>query len=54
MFGMGGCASPAYSGDENIARTLRAWDFDYKQAVDDFNYEIMFLPPSHMSKWNLR
>jgi hypothetical protein len=54
MLGMGGCASPAYTGSENLSRTLRSMDFEAKQAVDDFAYELQLYPASHMTKWNLR
>jgi hypothetical protein len=53
-FGIGGCASPAYSGGENFARTMRAWDFENKQMIDDVNHVFLFQPPSQSSVWNLR
>lgn len=52
--GTGGCATPAYTTEENVARTLRTWDFDSKQAMEDFLYETMMWPPSHGTLWNLR
>ena len=54
MLGIGGCATPAYTGDENVARTLRAWDYDAKQGVEDIDTELLLFPPSHMTRWNLR
>lgn len=54
MLGIGGCATPAYTGGENVARVLRTWDYDAKQGVEDFNFEMMLYPPSHMTRWNLR
>jgi hypothetical protein len=54
MLGIGGCASPAYKCNENIDRIVRSWDYDLKQAADDFYYQAMFIPPSHSTKWNLR
>jgi hypothetical protein len=54
MFGLGGClATPAYSGGENGARILRTWDYEFKQGVEDFDYEMLMLPPSHSTRWNL-
>jgi hypothetical protein len=53
-FTMGGCASPAYTGGENVARTLRNWDYENKQMIDDINYELMFQPASHSTIWNLQ
>ena len=52
--GLGGCASPAYTGGENWARTLRTWDYENKQMIDDIDYELMLRPPSHSTVWNLR
>jgi hypothetical protein len=54
VLGIGGCASPAYTGGENIARTLRTVDFEAKQAVDDVAFELMLYPASHQTPWNLR
>ena len=53
-FGLGGCASPAYTGPENLARTMRTWDYENKQMIDDIDYELMLRPPSGMTTWNLR
>jgi hypothetical protein len=53
-FGIGGCASPAYTGGENLARTLRTWDYENKQMIDDIDYELMLRPASHSTVWNLR
>ena len=53
-FGIGGCSTPAYTTGENVSRTLRTWDFEWKQLNDDLIYELMFYPPSRMSMWNLR
>ena len=53
-FGLGGCASPAYTGAENFSRTLRNWDYENKQMIDDINYELMFQPASHSTIWNLQ
>ena len=52
--GIGGCASPAYTGGENVSRILRTWDYENKQMIDDLNYEAMLMPPSRSTTWNLR
>ena len=52
--GLGGCATPAYSGGENVARTLRTWDYEFKQMNEDLMYEAMFYPSSRLTPWNLR
>ena len=55
-FALGGCfASPAYTGAENTSRTLRTWDYETKQGVEDAMQHIfMVTPPSRMSQWHLR
>lgn len=53
-FGIGGCASPAYTGGENLARTLRTWDYENKQMIDDLDDVMLFRPASHATVWNLR
>ena len=53
-FGIGGCATPAYTGGENLARTLRTWDYEYKQMNEDINHVFLFQPPSQSSIWNLK
>ena len=52
--GIGGCASPAYTGGENVSRILRTWDYENKQMIDDLMYEGMLVPPSRSAVWNLR
>ena len=38
---------------ENGARILRTWDYEFKQGVEDFDYEMLMFPPSHSTRWNL-
>ena len=52
--GIGGCATPAYTGAENVSRTFRSMNFDIQQAAEDFNTEMMLYPASHMTRWNLQ
>lgn len=54
VFGAVGCASPAYTGGENIGRVARTWDYENKQMIDDVMYELMLDPPSRSTLWNLR
>jgi hypothetical protein len=53
-FGLGGCATPAYTGGENVSRVLRTWDFEHKQMIEEIMYETMIEPPSRSTVWNLR
>lgn len=50
----GGCATPAYTGGENLARVGTAMSFDLQQSAEDFYNESMLFPSSHMTRWNLR
>jgi hypothetical protein len=50
----GGCASPAYTAEENVGRVLRTWEYERGQMIDDIAYEAMLLPPSRSTVWNLR
>ena len=51
---IGGCASTAYTGEENVSRIARTWDIEGKHAMDELLFEAMLVPPSHTSVWNLR
>jgi hypothetical protein len=54
-FGLGGClATPAYTGSENTSRTLRTWDYEFKQGVEEIDRNMMFFPPSRSTPWQLR
>ena len=47
-------APPAYSSSENFHRQLRYAAFDWNQAIDDFDKDVvMTRPGSHMSEWNI-
>jgi hypothetical protein len=56
MFSLGGCLStPAYSGSDNFARTVRDWDFEAKIAAEDVMGQVfMTIPPTRLTTWNLR
>ena len=54
-FGLGGClATPAYTGAENTSRTLRTWDYEFKQGIEDIDRNLLLFPPSRMTPWQLR
>jgi hypothetical protein len=54
VLGVGGCSSPTYTGGENVARVLRAWEYERGQLVDDAMSAALFTPPSRSTIWNLR
>lgn len=51
---LGGCATPAYSPDERHAQIWRNWDYEGKQATDDWDRLLMLRPPSRLTIWNVR
>lgn len=52
--GSGGCATPAYSPAERAHQISRTWDYEGKMAVDDFDYAMLFYPPTQLTIWNVR
>lgn len=51
---MTGCATPAYSAAERNKMISRTWNFEGRQAVDDWDEFWMLRPPSRMTIWNVR
>ena len=52
--GYGTGCTPAYSTTERNAMIARTWQYDAKQAVDDFDSALLLRPPSRMTIWNVR
>jgi hypothetical protein len=51
----GGClATPAYSPIERYQQIGRNWDYEGRQAVDDFDHIALLRPASKMTIWNVR
>jgi hypothetical protein len=57
----GGCArpgefgwTPAYSTRERAQLIARNWDYEGKQAMDDFDHALLLRPASHLTIWNVR
>jgi hypothetical protein len=47
-------APPAYSSGENAQRTLRYMAYDWSQAIDDFDRQVvMTRPGSQLTGWNV-
>jgi hypothetical protein len=46
-----GCATPGYSADERGQQIGRNWDFEGKQAIDDFDALMLLRPAGHMTQW---
>ena len=49
-----GCYTPAYSPSERRAQIFRNWDYEAKQAVDDFDHLMLLRPASHLTIWNVQ
>ena len=48
-------APPAYSSVENYQRERRYADYDWSQAIDDFDHVVtMSRPSSELTKWHVR
>lgn len=54
LFVSAGCSTPAYTPTERHNLIARDWDYDLKQATDDWDYFLLFRPPSRMTEWNVR
>jgi hypothetical protein len=50
----GGCATPAYSAGERSAMIQRNFDYNGKQAVDDWDDLFLLRPASHMTVWSVQ
>jgi hypothetical protein len=49
-----GCATPAYSAGERNKLIARTWDYEWKQAADDWDSVLLLRPPSRMTIWHVR
>ena len=49
-----GCATPGYSATERNQQIARNWDYEFKQASDDFDHLLLLRPDSRLTIWNVR
>ena len=49
-----GCATPAYTAQERNAMIARNWDYEIKQASDDWDSILLLRPASRLTIWNVR
>ena len=49
-----GCATPAYTAAERNAMIARNWDYEIKQASDDWDAILLLRPASRLTIWNVR
>ena len=49
-----GCATPAYSMNERFQQIGRNWDYEWKQASDDFDHVMLLRPASRLTLWNVQ
>jgi hypothetical protein len=51
---MTGCSTPAYSPAERSKMISRTWNYEGRQAVDDWDEFWLLRPPSRMTIWHVR
>lgn len=49
-----GCGTPGYNAEERNQLIARNWDYEIKQASDDFDYLLLLRPASRLTVWNVR
>jgi hypothetical protein len=49
-----GCATPAYTAQERNQMIARNWDYEIKQASDDWDSVLLLRPASRLTIWNVR
>lgn len=49
-----GCSTPAYSPTERHNLIARDMNYDLRQATDDWDYVLLFRPPSRLTLWDVR
>ena len=54
MSAAAGCATPGYSPAERNQQIARNWDYEGKQAIDDFDHIFLLRPAGHLTIWNVR
>ena len=54
MFLTVGCATPGYTAQERNQQIARNWDYEIKQASDDFDHLLLLRPASRLTVWNVR
>ena len=48
-----GCATPGYSAQERNQQIARNWDYELRQASDDFDHLLLLRPASHLTVWSV-
>ena len=49
-----GCATPGYTAEERNQLIARNWDYEIRQASDDFDHVLLLRPASRLTVWNVR
>jgi hypothetical protein len=50
----GGCGTPGYTPTERNQMIARNWDYEIKQASDDWDALLLLRPASRLTIWNVR
>ena len=54
LFLSAGCHTPAYTPTERRQQIARNWDYEFKQATDDWDSILLFRPASRLTIWHVR
>lgn len=54
MFLTAGCGTPGYTAEERNQQIARNWDYEIRQASDDFDHLLLLRPASRLTVWNVR
>lgn len=54
MFLTAGCGTPGYTAEERNQLIARNWDYEIRQASDDFDALLLLRPASRLTVWNVR
>lgn len=49
-----GCRTPAYTASERHAQISRNWQYERRQAVDDWDHFWLLRPASRLTIWNVQ
>ena len=49
-----GCHTPVYTPTERRQQIARNWDYELKQATDDWDSLLLLRPSSRLTIWNVR
>ena len=48
------CDTPGYSAQERNQQIARNWNYEWRQASDDFDHVLLLRPSSKLTIWNVQ